>query len=74
MFQVFMIFRINLKLLFGVFYVLISLMQVSLVLPNIFLAFCSPGEIAPEVSEYNYWLSVLNQELENQGISLPERY
>ncbi|TKY67333.1 Sec14 cytosolic factor [Spatholobus suberectus] len=33
----------------------------------------SPCEIAPEVLEYENWLTLLNQELENQGISLPER-
>ncbi|KAG4974038.1 hypothetical protein AAZX31_11G137400 [Glycine max] len=30
-------------------------------------------EIDPEVLEYENWLTLLNQELENQGISLPER-
>ncbi|XP_014494631.1 sec14 cytosolic factor [Vigna radiata var. radiata] len=33
----------------------------------------SHSEIDPEVLEYENWLTLLNQELENQGISLPER-
>ncbi|KAK2382527.1 Sec14p phosphatidylinositol transfer family protein [Trifolium repens] len=33
----------------------------------------SQPEKAPEVLEYEKWLTQLNQELENQGISLPER-
>ncbi|CAJ1933086.1 unnamed protein product [Sphenostylis stenocarpa] len=33
----------------------------------------SQCEIDPEVLEYENWLTLLNQELENQGISLPER-
>ncbi|KAK7257797.1 hypothetical protein RIF29_32032 [Crotalaria pallida] len=33
----------------------------------------SHSESAPQVSEYENWLTQLNQELENQGIILPER-
>lgn len=33
----------------------------------------SQSERAPEVLEYERWLTQLNQELENQGITLPER-
>ncbi|XP_020214971.1 uncharacterized protein LOC109798940 [Cajanus cajan] len=33
----------------------------------------SPREIAPEVLEYENWLTLLKKELEKQGISLPER-
>ncbi|KAJ1381803.1 CRAL-TRIO lipid binding domain [Sesbania bispinosa] len=33
----------------------------------------SQSERAPKVLEYENWLTQLNQELENQGISLPER-
>ncbi|KAL2328735.1 hypothetical protein Fmac_022162 [Flemingia macrophylla] len=35
--------------------------------------YTSPCEIAPEVSEYENWLTLLKQELEKQEISLPER-
>ncbi|PNY09224.1 sec14 cytosolic factor [Trifolium pratense] len=46
------------------------------VLVTIYLLFrisLSQPERAPEVLEYEKWLTQLNQELENQGISLPER-
>lgn len=40
----------------------------------IFLAFCSKCLTDPKILESEKWLTLLIQELENQGLSLPERY
>lgn len=40
----------------------------------IFLAFCSQCLTDPKILESEKWLTQLYQELENQGLSLPERY
>ncbi|XP_019448640.1 PREDICTED: uncharacterized protein LOC109351598 isoform X1 [Lupinus angustifolius] len=47
--------------------------ELSPVQANSNTGFCSNSERASEVSEYENWLTQLNQELENQGIILPER-
>jgi len=68
-------FRISMKLLFGAFHVHNFSCASFFSLTNfIFFSFCSNSEIDPEVLEYENWLTLLNQELQNQGISLPERY
>lgn len=40
----------------------------------IFLAFSSKCLTDPKILESEKWLTLLIQELENQGLSLPERY
>lgn len=67
-----MLFRLSLWLLYRACQELS--LHASFVLANTFLSFFSQLEKAPEVLEYEKWLTQLDQELENEGISLPERY